>query len=265
MNSPFLSCTPPAPAAAPTSAGGFLLRCLSASLAHNVNNALTGVVGYLELSLRHCAPGSELHAHLRASLDCAFKAADAVQRIMTFAARTSTTEAPTALSLRVVAEQAADRLRQEIPGAEVSVAGASAGRVLVVESLVRGSVEQVLRCILETAPPHRAVRLRLDDEDGRCCLFVDADGRDAGLFAAPLIADFIDPVLGLCRELVQTQGGTLDVVSAPGEPSLVRLSFPSLAEPALADEPPAPRRDDPRGAAHNPHWPAPHGLVRQAV
>src|SRR5258708_12081629 len=61
-----------------------LLRQLAGSLAHNVNNALTGVVGYIELALAQAPPQSDLAAHLRSSLSCAFRAAAVVHHILAF-------------------------------------------------------------------------------------------------------------------------------------------------------------------------------------
>src|SRR5229473_2447102 len=88
---PTLEQVPPASAEAAADGGhDLLLRQLAASLAHNVNNALTGVVGYLELALAQAPPESALAAHLHSSLSCAFRAAAVVRQIVAFAARPST-------------------------------------------------------------------------------------------------------------------------------------------------------------------------------
>src|SRR5207248_436191 len=51
--------------------GEGLLRRVAAILAHTVNNALTAVVGHLELARRQAEPGSGVRAHLDACLACA--------------------------------------------------------------------------------------------------------------------------------------------------------------------------------------------------
>src|SRR5438874_2271128 len=50
---------------APTPDADVVMRRLASTLAHHVNNALTGVIGYLELSLREASPKSGLHGHLQ--------------------------------------------------------------------------------------------------------------------------------------------------------------------------------------------------------
>src|SRR5262245_51419073 len=87
-----------------------VLRRLAASLAHNVNNALTGVIGYLELALRDAEPGTLAHERLESSLKCAFQVADTVRRIVTFALRPPADVSLAPLSLRELAEHAARRV-----------------------------------------------------------------------------------------------------------------------------------------------------------
>src|SRR5439155_5405025 len=64
-----------------------LLRRVAAKLAHNVNNALAGVISYLELALREAEPGTTLHRRLTEGLQCAWRAAERVRRMVAFARR----------------------------------------------------------------------------------------------------------------------------------------------------------------------------------
>ena len=62
-------------------------RSLAASLAHNVNNVLTGVIGNLELALRVVGPESTVREHLDRGLGGACQIADLIRRIVGFARR----------------------------------------------------------------------------------------------------------------------------------------------------------------------------------
>src|SRR5947209_14498103 len=58
---------------APGRAGGGTLLRLTAGLAHTVNNALTGTLGYLELARRQSRPGTEIYDEIRAAIACAHR------------------------------------------------------------------------------------------------------------------------------------------------------------------------------------------------
>src|SRR5262245_54097221 len=78
----------PAPAQQGADCGAdALLRRVTANLAHNVNNALAGVISYLELGLREAGPGTEGQRHLAEALRCAWRAAERVRRMVAFARR----------------------------------------------------------------------------------------------------------------------------------------------------------------------------------
>src|SRR5947199_5665624 len=91
------------------------LHHLTASLAHNVNNALTGVIGYLELALQRPEAPAEVGACIRSGLECAHEAADAVRRIVGCARRIGQAESPALHSLHRLVEDAADRLSRDAP------------------------------------------------------------------------------------------------------------------------------------------------------
>jgi signal transduction histidine kinase len=229
----------PADRAAP---GEAPLRRLAAGLAHNVNNALTGVVGCLELALRHCPPGAEAHPHLQNGLACAYRAADAVRRIVAFAAHTASAEPAGPLSLRAVAEHAAEHLKAEARGVAVGVSG-PAGWVRAREGLVRAALDPVLRNAVEAMPGGGELRLRVEEEAGRCRLRVEDTGSGVApevlprLFE-PFVTTKADGRLGLglalCRQMVEQQGGAVEAASAAGRGTTVTLSFPALEPPALA-------------------------------
>jgi hypothetical protein len=237
-NVPIAACEPPGPQV--------LLGRLTASLAHNVNNALTGVIGYLELALQP-EGRADTDACVRSGLECALQAADAVWRIVGCARRIEAAESPAPQSLRRLAEEAVERFRAAAPGASVTVVGATAGHVTVSAGLVAAALDFLLRSVVPAVGG--ALTLRLADEAGRSVLSIEG-GEAGGLNGQPRL---LEPSL-----LIEVQGGTLEILPAPDRAASLKLSFPRRGEAAV-------RRDEPQTCPPAPHLPAALGLLRPAV
>jgi signal transduction histidine kinase len=223
-----------------------LMRRLTAALAHNVNNALTGVIGYLELALDPPDASVDPDACIRSGLACAYRAADAVRRIVGCARSIAEAEPPAPQSLLRLAESAAQRLAREAPPLTATVAGASSAQVFVSAGLVSLALDGLLRAV--ASPAGGAIRLRVADEEGRCVLY--AEGGAAG---PDLQLRLLEPAL-----MIELQGGALEVLSAAGKTTSLKLWLPSRGEAPV-------RRDDAQSAPPAPHLPAALGLFRQAV
>jgi signal transduction histidine kinase len=218
-----------------------LLRRLTAALAHNVNNALAGVVGYLELALREAEPGSRVAGHLAEGLRCALQGAERVRRMVAFARRPEGA-APSSACLRDVAEQAARRAAADRPGLAVLLLGTeSSCPVQANAPLLQLVLEQVVSNAVEAMPADGTLTLRAWDEGLRRCLSVADSGH--GL-SAEVRRHMFDPFfttksfghlglgLALCRDVIEAQGGALHVTSTEGHGTTVTLSFPPPDEPA---------------------------------
>jgi signal transduction histidine kinase len=230
------------PLPAPPDTGSPLLHRLAASLAHNVNNALTGAIGYLELSLRNVAAGSEQEHYLRASLACAYRAAEAVRLIVTYLCRVRPPEALAPVSLRAVADQAAEEMRRTpTSGLTVVVEGASEGWVRADVLLLQAALQTVLHNALEAMPGGGTLTLSVQEEEGwrRLAVSDTGPGMPEQVLAQPFEpfvttkpSGHLGLGLALCLEMVQAQGGRLDLRSAPGRGTTVLLSFPAVEAPA---------------------------------
>ena len=219
-----------------------LLRRLTASLAHNVNNALAGVIGYLELALEQPDRPPDANDRVRSALGCAHQAADAVRRIVGCSRRIAEAEPRAPHSLRRLAQEAAARL-----GGAATVTGACAGQVFVSAGLVGLALDALLRA-LASADVGR-ITLRPAEEDGGCVLY--AEGAEDG--GADLQLRLLEASL-----MTEIQGGALEVLSAAGRPASIRMWFPGVGRPPL-------RRDDAQAGPPAPHLAAPLGLLRPAV
>jgi len=234
-------------------------RRLGGGLAHHVNNALTGVVGCLELALRQAPRSGPLTDHLLDALRCAHQAADTVKRIVGFACHAPGAEAAGPVSLGDLAEQSAERARLLAPpGVTVELQADGPAWVTASAHLTRAAVDQLVRNALEAMPKGGRLTLRVETKAGRHALSIGDTG--PGL-SAEARAHLFEPFwtskstghlgvgLVLCREVVEAQGGALQLTGGEGQGVTATLSLPALPESAAI------RVDDRQGVPASPHWP----------
>jgi signal transduction histidine kinase len=237
---PLANQVPLAADGAPPPGAEVLLRRLANCLAHHVNNALTGVIGYLGLSLRDAAGKGHLHDHLQAGLACAYQAAEAVKRLAAFASQTLPMGTLAPVSLRRLAQEVAAKVQG---GPRVVVVDGADGLVLGNADLLRTVLEQLVRNAVEAMPRGGTLTLRPEDAAGRGRLHISDTGQG---FSDDAAAHLFDPfwtskvnghlglALVLCRDAVRAQGGTLTVASSPGSGTTVTLSL--LAPVAVTEK-----------------------------
>jgi signal transduction histidine kinase len=215
------------------------VRRLAAGLAHNVNNALLGVIGSLELALRDAEPGGQLSRRLQGSLACALHAADTVRRVVTFAFHAADSGLPVPLSLRQVVGQAARQLHNQGQGHNLLIRLEGESRSLVRSSapLLQIVLAQLLANAREAMPDGGVLLLRVWDEVDQCCLSVTDTGPG---FSAEARARLYEPFfttkggghlglgLVLCRDLVESQDGRIEIISTPGQGTMVTLRLPAV-------------------------------------
>jgi signal transduction histidine kinase len=225
---------------APAPGAEVVLRRMAECMAHHVNNALTGVIGYLELSLRDSTGKGAHQAHLQAGLACAYQAADTVKRLVAVASQKSHAGAPSPVSLRRLAEDAAQKITNLRGSAvQVTITGEEDVVVLGNPTLLRTALEQIVRNAVDAMPKEGTLAFHLEERIGRGYLFV----RDSGPgFSEEALAHLFEPFwtmktnghlglgLVLCRDTVHAQGGLLTVDSTPGAGATVTFSLPAAAQ-----------------------------------
>lgn len=225
-----------------------LVRRLAANLAHNLNNALTGTIGYLELALREAEPHSRQQDHLQRSLSCSFRVAEMVRRILAFAYQPTSQTQSTRVSLRQVAEHVGHALRDPQTGTvpSVSVQAESDGWILASTTLVHLAVDQLISNALEAMPASGTLAIRVWDEGTTRCLSVADTG---GGMSAEVQGHLFEPFfttkfsghlglgLALSRDVVAALGGSIRVISSEGAGTTVVLAFPSAEQTPLSDLP----------------------------
>jgi signal transduction histidine kinase len=224
---------------APAPPGGRPLLRLLAGLAHTVNNALTGTVGYLELTLRDAPPDSDIAAHARAGLACAHRAAEALREVVAFATAPAKARADV-VSLREVATTAASSARVCAGhGVNVHLVGENPALVEGHAAMIAAAVEVVVRNALEAMPESGRLTIETEASVDRCRLWI----RDSGPGIPDEVQDrLFEPFvttktfghlgvgLSLARELAQAQGGSVTLASSVGLGTTVVFSFPAAKE-----------------------------------
>lgn len=221
------------------------LRRMAASLAHHVNNALTGVIGYLELSLREAPGEGPLREHLTGSLHCVYQAAATVRRAMDFIFRPPAQRMRTRLSLREIAEWAATESREVMKD---NGTGSTHSIVVKAESdgWTSGNAQalfEVLKQLLanarEAMPEGGAIRLCVWESAEGCHLSVADEGigftqESCDRLFEPFVTSKGCQHLGLglaiCRELIEAQDGHILVTSKLGQGTTVTLTMPAVKE-----------------------------------
>ncbi len=226
-----------------------LLRCLTGSLAHTLNNRLTGVIGSLDLALQETENPS-LSAHLHRGLACALQAAELVRRMVAFAFRPSAPANVTVLALGHIAENTARRVReQQLPGLSVALVSTAGGLVHGNAVLMQTALDQLVDNALEAMPEGGTLTLRVEDDGTVVRLSVtDTGGGLPDVTAARLFEPFVTTKcaghlglgLVLCHDLVQAQGGTLQLDWETGKGTTGVMAFPAVRNDPLVEGTAAP-------------------------
>jgi signal transduction histidine kinase len=238
-----------------------LLRRLGGGLAHHVNNALTGVIGYLELALRQTPADSPTLPHLHASLTCAHRAADTVRRIMAYACRAEAPGRLVPLSLSRLAREVV--ARAPAVGVTITVAEGPEALVRASPTLLGRALEAIVENAIEASPVGGSVTVSIEEHADLCCLHVRDRGEGLSLegqtrlfepFWTTKMGTHLGLGLVMAREVVQAQGGALTVMPAVNGGVLACISLPALEGATVRCVEPA----HPLAAPHLPVSATPH-------
>jgi len=214
---------------------------LAAGVAHEVNNPLTGVLGFAELLIDGLPSDDLRRADLETIRDEALRARDIVRALRDFASPRPPALAETDLSALV--HQTVDLLRYSIERRGITI---HEDLATLPPILIDGSaIQQAVLNILTNA--RQAV-----DDDGRLEIAVRAEGDDrlitikdngVGMDAAtaqlafdPFFsgredAEDVEPAAGLglsvSNGLIESHGGTISIQSRPGRGTTVEIRLPA--------------------------------------
>jgi PAS domain S-box-containing protein len=241
---------------------------LAGGIAHDFNNLLGAILGYASFLKRHVEPTDRLFKSIQTIEAAAERAAELVQRLLSFSRRGPEEAVP--FSPNAIVEETIRLLSRSVPDA-ISVVPRLDPTVAAVE----GDETQVQQALLNVCLNARdampeggvieigtanarasdlaGVSLGVEQGDGEPGRWVVLTVRDTGVGMAPEVrARIFEPFfttkargkgtgLGLATSyaIVKAHGGAIDVASEPGRGTQVRIFLPA------SNKPTQPRRAEP--------------------
>ncbi|MEJ5347838.1 MAG: PAS domain S-box protein [Desulfosoma sp.] len=243
------------------------LGTLASGIAHEFNNLLQAMSGYLEMALRRTDPEDPRSRWLSRVQEASFKARDLIRRLLSFARQTEPVPEP--MSLNVVVQETLDLLQKSIPrmieiekDLEEDLPILAADR-LQVEQVIINLIANARDAIGVDNPGTIRVRTRSHkDEKGQVWLRLEVEDTGAGI-PEDIRDRIFDPFfttkgpgkgtgLGLSTVygIVANHEGRVFCESRPGQGTTFTVDFPvkpwALQEPPLEVEP-VPQDHEPVG------------------
>lgn len=224
-------------------------RRVADGVAHDLNNALTSISAYAHLALSRLEPQDPVHADVREIVRAAEHAGRLVSQLMTFGQGEQSEVEVVDVNrsvrdvgrlLTVVLGEQVDldlRLAGSLPGVRVNL-GALEQAVMQLALNARDAMADGGRLVIETAVADGRVLLAFAD-DGAGMEAETARRAVEPFFTTRAGADAVGLGLTTVNALCERLGGELELESAPGLGTTVRLHLPAAAplpglEPAAA-------------------------------
>ncbi len=235
---------------------------LAGGIAHDFNNILGAILGFTDMALLHCDPGSPLHENLLHIRKGGKRAADLVQQILTFSRMTTAEKEPVpvvplvreSLKLLRASLPATIEIEQELDAAGMNVLANPVKIQQVVMNLCTNAFHAMreqgglLTVHLGTVPAAECRRM-LTSVRGDCVRLTVSD-TGTGIDADTMERIF-DPFfttkgpgegtglgLSVVHGIVRDLGGTITVSSEPGEGTTFTVILPAVRKdlsPVLAN------------------------------
>lgn len=219
---------------------------LAAGVAHEVNNPLTGVLGYAELLIDELPVGDPRRRDAEVIRSEAQRASSIVRALRDFARPDQ--PRPTPSDLAALVTRTVDLVRHPLTVAGVAI-DESYGDLPSIgfdPQAVQQVVLNVLTNALQAMPDGGHLRVETSVRGGDAVLTIADDGAGmseeaAGRAFEPFFSDRPGSVglgLSVSHGLVESHGGTIDLRSRPGRGTTVEIRLPidgpAIAEPSVA-------------------------------
>lgn len=209
---------------------------LASGVAHQVNNPLSGVLGYAELLLADLPPGDPRRADLQVIRDEALRARTIMWALRDFARPAEQQVHPT--DLNALVERTVDLIRYPTSRGGVMIE-LTTGEVPDQEldpQAIQQAILNVLTNAIQASSPGDRVIVETGLRDGRIAVRIidQGVGMDEGTVARafePFFAARAEPGsiglgLSIAREIVDRHGGSIEIESAPDVGTTVEIRLP---------------------------------------
>ena len=226
------------------------LGILVAGVAHNINNVLAIIMGTASLREQNVELGADQNAYQIIGKACK-RGRDVVASLMQFARPTLSSQAPFELHALI---REVSLLLENTTSSRIRILESFAEEPLWVSGDA-GTINHSLMnlCInaIDAMPRGGTLTLRTTSPDPDWTdIFVEDSGEG---MTAEVLSHVLEPFfttkevgkgtglgLSMTYGVVKAHGGTLDITSAPGQGTVVRLRLPRIPAPATRTEPSAP-------------------------
>jgi PAS domain S-box-containing protein len=229
------------------------LGTLAGGIAHDFNNLLTGILGYQELALDTLPEDHPSRSCLTEARNACGRAHELVEQILTFSRQTSGGK-PVSVDLGSIVEEARRFLRATVPATiqiEVSVSE-NCGRIMADPTQLHqvllnlgtnaahamrmgGGTLRINLAPVTLAPTRAAAMGNLSGGNYLCLSVADnGHGMDADtqkrifdpFFTTKEVGEGTGLGLAVVHGIVHAHGGTIEVVTAPGEGAVFKIYLP---------------------------------------
>lgn len=225
---------------------------LAGGVAHEFNNALCGVLGFLELALNDPGLAKEHRGHLLSARRCALGAARVVRRVQDFSCRRRDEAAPRWVDLNALVRRGVELVRHkweitgpETPRIRVEVRTEASAGVEGHPDELREVLTNLVFNAVEAMPQGGTLTLRTWACEDRVYLSVADTGVGISEEARRRLFEPFFTTKGsqgtglgltVVFTIVQRHGGEIEVASRAGAGSTFTVSFPAAAAPAPPPE-----------------------------
>jgi signal transduction histidine kinase len=219
---------------------------LASALAHEVNNPLTGVLGYTELLLADLPAEGQGREELETIRSEALRARKIIRSLVEFARPRPPEQAPA--ELNDVARNTIDLIRYHVErgGVEIRETYGDLPVMTVDQAALSQLLLNLFNNAIQSMPDGGTLRIATRVDTDRVVLSVADDGRGMDevtlgrVFEPFFTTRNLDAGRGLglpvAMGIAEAHGGTIDIVSQPGRGTIAEVRLPlSLATPTSED------------------------------
>jgi two-component system cell cycle sensor histidine kinase/response regulator CckA len=228
------------------------ISVLAGGIAHNFNNVLTGVIGYISYAKKHLGDSGKVLQILESAENASYRAAGLARQLLTFSQGTIPIRKP--VSVDALLEESVSLF---LSGSNVkgTIASASHETIHADSQQISQAFNNIVLNALQAMPDGGTLAVRIDsitlDESNRYSLqpgkYVKIIFEDSGCgIAKDDLIKIYDPYfttkesgtgLGLSttHSIISKHGGNIDVASEVGKGTTVTILLPSTAEKPVDD------------------------------